>query len=160
MVGKFPEIKMQVFRLNYFEFWYEKFKMASWVLFLEILTHQMLIVDTINIYNLQNLLTNLEPVPGTESSLASWLVRCSNSYPGMWAQGKPFSVTGSYVITLKCWQEGFSERASLNIQGKWVAEILRCWERIGSKTRWVLNPEVGTPICGGRKAGSLITFLE
>lgn len=28
MVGKFPEIKMQVFRLNYFEFWYEKFKMG------------------------------------------------------------------------------------------------------------------------------------
>ena len=54
----------------------ESLKWASWVLFLEILIHQMLIVDTINIYNLQNLVTNLEPVLGTQSSLASWLVNC------------------------------------------------------------------------------------
>ena len=46
-------------------------KWASWVLFLEVLIHQMLIVDTINIYNLQNLMANLEPVLGTQISLAS-----------------------------------------------------------------------------------------
>ena len=28
MVENFPEIKMQFFRLNYFEFWYGKFKMG------------------------------------------------------------------------------------------------------------------------------------
>ena len=54
----------------------KRLKWASWVLFLEVLIHQMLIVDTINIYNLQNLMTNLEPVLGTQISLAFWLVNC------------------------------------------------------------------------------------